>query len=136
MGPSFRRHQFPVVVLYLSSVQKVQSWSSKNVGSRRAFVAGSALTWGFTAVTQEASALQKRNEALCGTGFFTNIWQYKCTDLGDIEDEGRSRAMSAEETAKLEGLAGKLSIGAVTETAGEKRSKDDEAARETNSKEY
>jgi hypothetical protein len=43
-----------------------------------------------------------RNEMLCGTGFFTNIWQYKCTDLGDIEDEGKIKAMKKE--AKMDSL--------------------------------
>lgn len=37
-----------------------------------------------------AKALKPRNEALCGTGFFENIWQFKCTELGDIEDEGKA----------------------------------------------
>jgi hypothetical protein len=59
----------------------------------------------------EALAVKPRNEMLCGTGFFTNIWQYKCTDLGDIEDEGKIKAMSAEEETKMDSLMGKLSMG-------------------------
>jgi hypothetical protein len=58
----------------------------------------------------EAHAVKPRNEMLCGTGFFTNIWQYKCTDLGDIEDEGKIKAMSAEEETKMDSLMGKLSM--------------------------
>jgi hypothetical protein len=58
----------------------------------------------------EAQAVKPRNEMLCGTGFFTNIWQYKCTDLGDIEDEGKIKAMSTEEESKMDSLMGKLSM--------------------------
>mmetsp|Transcript_32553 Transcript_32553/g.65925 ORF Transcript_32553/g.65925 Transcript_32553/m.65925 type:complete len:163 (+) Transcript_32553:230-718(+) len=57
-----------------------------------------------------AFALKPNNEALCGTGFFTNIAQYKCTDIGDISDEGRSRQMSSEEESKLDSLMGKFDL--------------------------
>jgi len=55
-----------------------------------------------------ALALKPNNEALCGTGFFTNIAQYKCTDIGDISDEGRSRKTTAEEDGRLDGLMAKF----------------------------
>ena len=57
-----------------------------------------------------AFALKKRNEALCGTGFFEHIYEYKCTEIGDIEDEGYSRAMNAEENGLTDGLMGKLGV--------------------------
>jgi hypothetical protein len=44
---------------------------------------------------------------LCGTGFFTNIWQYKCTDLGDIEDEGKINVYRRR--GQMDSLMGKLS---------------------------
>jgi hypothetical protein len=37
----------------------------------------------------EALAVHPRNELL-----FANIWQYKCTNLGDIEDERTSKNVS------------------------------------------
>jgi hypothetical protein len=41
-----------------------------------------------------AWALKPRNEALCGTGLFTNFLEYRCTDLGDISDEGQKTSFS------------------------------------------
>ena len=67
----------------------------------------------------EVQAVKPRNEMLCGTGFFTNIWQYKCTDLGDIEDEGKIKAMSIEEESKTDSLMGKLSMAGGESPVGE-----------------
>ena len=58
----------------------------------------------------DASALQARNEALCGTGFFTNIALYKCTDIGDISDEGRSRPLSTTEEGSMQSLMDKMGM--------------------------
>jgi len=55
-----------------------------------------------------ASALKEKNESLCGTGFFEHIYEYKCTAIGDIQDEGVSKAMSQEETGVTDSLMGKL----------------------------
>ena len=57
---------------------------------------------------QPALALKPNNEALCGTGFFTNIAQYKCTDIGDISDEGKSRKTTAEEDSRMDSLMSKF----------------------------
>lgn len=57
-----------------------------------------------------ATAVQERNEALCGTGFFTNIWQYKCTDLGDISDEGIGKELSSSETTAADALLSKMNL--------------------------
>lgn len=57
-----------------------------------------------------ANALQERNDALCGTGFYTNIWQYKCTVVGDIEDEGIPKDLSAEDQGTVDSLMSKLNI--------------------------
>jgi hypothetical protein len=96
-----------------SPPQSQTSVSPSTSASRRGFFVSAA--W-FTSVglmggANEAQAVKPRNEMLCGTGFFTNIWQYKCTDLGDIEDEGKIKAMSAEEETKMDSLMGKLSMG-------------------------
>mmetsp|Transcript_47401 Transcript_47401/g.53014 ORF Transcript_47401/g.53014 Transcript_47401/m.53014 type:complete len:134 (+) Transcript_47401:174-575(+) len=44
-------------------------------------------------VPTPALALRNKNEALCGTGFFEHIYVYKCTSIGDIEDEGTSKKL-------------------------------------------
>eukprot|EP00980_Cylindrotheca_fusiformis_P021435 scaffold8301_cov184-Cylindrotheca_fusiformis.AAC.3 len=36
--------------------------------------------------------------------------QYKCTDLGDISDEGKSRKISTEEIGTMEALLGKMGV--------------------------
>lgn len=55
-----------------------------------------------------ALALKQKNEALCGTGFFEHIYEYKCTSIGDIEDEGTSKELSSAETGVTDSLMGKL----------------------------
>jgi hypothetical protein len=65
--------------------------SSKS--SRRIFLSQIS-AFGFVA---PAKALQEKNDVLCGTGFFTHIFEYKCTEIGDIEDEGTSKGLSSTE---------------------------------------
>jgi hypothetical protein len=60
--------------------------------------------------SEDASALEERNEMLCGTGFFTNIAQYKCTDIGDIGGEGKVKKMSEKELGSMESLLGKMGV--------------------------
>lgn len=57
-----------------------------------------------------AWAVKERNEALCGTGFFTNIAQYKCTEIGDISEDGKVQPLSASEEGSMESLLGKLGM--------------------------
>eukprot|EP00536_Pseudo-nitzschia_multiseries_P003735 jgi/Psemu1/302139/fgenesh1_kg.59_\ len=61
-----------------------------------------------TSFPSSALALKQKNEALCGTGFFEHIYEYKCTAIGDIQDEGVSKAMNQEETGVTDSLIGKL----------------------------
>jgi hypothetical protein len=118
------------IFLLLQVMATVTAWTppqsqkstSTSTSSRRGFLVGAA-AW-FTSVglmggANEAQAVKPRNEMLCGTGFFTNIWQYKCTDLGDIEDEGKIKAMSAEEEAKMDTLMGKLGMPGGESPVGE-----------------
>lgn len=58
-----------------------------------------------------AHAVKPRNEALCNTGLFENFLEYRCTPIGNIEDEGQSRAMSSQEQAATDSLLSKLSLG-------------------------
>ena len=53
-------------------------------------------------------ALKERNEALCSTGFFTNIAQWYCTDIGDISDEGVGRSLSQVEENAADSLLNKI----------------------------
>jgi hypothetical protein len=108
-----------VIVLLFHVMGEVNAWSPpqsetslSTSTSRRGFFVGAACftSIGLMGGANEALAVKPRNEMLCGTGFFTNIWQYKCTDLGDIEDEGKIKTVSAEEEAKMDTLMGKLSM--------------------------
>jgi len=67
--------------------------------------------FGLLSATPAAHALKKKNEALCGTGFFEHIYEYKCTAIGDIEDEGTSKGLSQSETGLTDSLMGKLDLG-------------------------
>lgn len=81
---------------------------------RRAFwktgIATTALGLAGLAAPTPAHALKKRNEALCGTGFFEHIYEYKCTAIGDIQDEGYSKALNQAESGLTDGLMGKLGL--------------------------
>ncbi|CAJ1899893.1 unnamed protein product [Cylindrotheca closterium] len=72
-----------------------------------------------------ALALKERNEALCGTGFFTNIAQYMCTDIGDISDEGKSRKVTDSELSSMDSLLGKLGATETTESMEPEQTKDE-----------
>ena len=83
-----------------------RSWVSK------ANAAASSLIFGVAMTEQPpvANALEKRNEVLCGTGFFTNIAQYKCTDIGDISGDGKAKELSKDEESSVGSLMGKLGL--------------------------
>lgn len=55
-----------------------------------------------------AHATQAKNEALCNTGFFTNVGAWYCTDIGNIGDEGRPRPMSEDAESSVNSLMSKL----------------------------
>jgi hypothetical protein len=70
-------------------------------------------TFLFGSFPQPALALKERNEMLCATGFFTNIAQYMCTEIGDISDEGRSQTFDKEDKelgSILDSLMGKMGV--------------------------
>jgi len=81
--------------------------------SRRIIIASSAFVTAavpyFTS-TQMAQALQERNEALCNTGFFTNVGAWYCTDIGNIGDEGKSKELSVEAMSTVDSLMSKFDI--------------------------
>ena len=57
-----------------------------------------------------AYALQERNEVLCGTGFFTNVGAWYCTDIGNIGDEGSSKPLSKQEASSVDSLMSKFNL--------------------------
>ena len=63
-----------------------------------------------TSNCNEAQATKPRNEALCNTGFFTNIAQRMCTDIGDITEDGLSKGLSMQEKDTADDLLGKLNL--------------------------
>ena len=71
-----------------------------------------------------AYALQERNEVLCGTGFFTNVGAWYCTDIGNIGDEGSAKPMSKQEASSVDSLMSKFNFedDSITTTAEESSS--------------
>ena len=59
---------------------------------------------------EASNALEPRNEVLCGTGFFTNIAQYKCTEIGDISNDGKVKKIKQEEQATMDSLLAKMGV--------------------------
>lgn len=57
-----------------------------------------------------ANAIQEKNEALCNTGFFTNVGAWYCTDIGNIGDEGKSKELSPNEEASVDSLMSKFDL--------------------------
>ena len=102
---------FKLSVLVLLLFQSTYAYSPQL--TRRGWMSKSnAMVFSTTFISQarEANALEKRNEALCGTGFFTNIAQYKCTEIGDISGDGKAKEMSKEEESLSDSLMGKLAL--------------------------
>ncbi len=57
-----------------------------------------------------AHAVQAKNEALCNTGFFTNVGAWYCTDIGNIGDEGRPKPISEDAESSVNSLMRKFNI--------------------------
>jgi hypothetical protein len=125
-----------LVLLSLHSVPSVEALASPTPpSSRRSFVASSiGAGLGILGVPSMANAVKERNEALCGTGFFTNIWQYKCTDIGDIADEGVPKDLSSSEQGATESLMSKFNLGDAVVDLAEGPSATKEQANESSKK--
>lgn len=84
--------------------------------SRRHYLletAGGLVTFGaWTTGPKPTEALEKKNEVLCGTGFFTNIAQYKCTDIGDISNDGKVTSLSETQDMATDSLLSKFGLDA------------------------
>jgi hypothetical protein len=79
-----------------------------------------SLVFASGAVPSAANAVVERNEALCATGFFVNIYQYKCTDIGDIEEDGKAKELSNDENSSVNSLMGKLGLDESTSFVSDK----------------
>ncbi len=63
-----------------------------------------------TAPKTAAYALQPRNEQFCSTGLFEHFMEYKCTPIGDIQDEGIGKEFTNVEEQTTNSLLSKLGI--------------------------
>ena len=61
-------------------------------------------------VSRPSLALKERNEQLCATGFFTNFLEYRCTEIGDISDEGQKTTFSGTDAGAADSLLDKLNL--------------------------
>lgn len=76
--------------------------------NRRNILAAALLSSVIVVGAPAARAVKPRNEALCDTGLFDNFLEYRCTPLGNIEDEGAGRKMSETEESTTSSLMSKL----------------------------
>jgi hypothetical protein len=102
-----RHLTYLLLSIIYSNIFSTASLSLK-ANTRRSFCA--FFVCGGIVTPRSALGIQPRNEALCGSGFFTNIWQYKCTEIGDIEDEGVAKNLSADDEIALDSLILKLNL--------------------------
>jgi len=70
-----------------------------------------------------AYALQERNEALCSTGFFTNVGAWYCTDIGNIGDEGQVKPLSKKDEVSVDSLMSKFNFEDSSTTEGDSSGK-------------
>jgi hypothetical protein len=82
-------------------------------GRRRSFLFSPLLVIPYlvSASPPASHAVKPRNEALCNTGLFENFLEYRCTAIGNIQDEGYTKELSAEETQSTDSLLSKLGLG-------------------------
>ena len=70
----------------------------------------SSMSIAATTPTTAAYALQPRNEQFCSTGLFEHFMEYKCTPIGDIQDEGIGKELTNVEEQTTNSLLSKLGI--------------------------
>mmetsp|Transcript_28588 Transcript_28588/g.42269 ORF Transcript_28588/g.42269 Transcript_28588/m.42269 type:complete len:161 (-) Transcript_28588:309-791(-) len=114
-------------VLFMSAQRQSSLLPSllKTPSSRRDAIGILATAAGISLLPSNAYAIKERNEALCGTGFFTNIAQYYCTDIGNISDEGNVKDLTSSQAETTDSLMSKLGIDTdFEEDIGQSNSKD------------
>jgi len=107
----------------------------QQIPSRRTFAArvfASTILTSNLLPTEAAYAVKERNEALCGTGFFTNIAQWYCTEIGDISDEGLGKDLSTSQESTVDSLLSKfdMNIGDGIEKEKEENRQDNSSLEE------
>ena len=85
-----------------------------------------------TSSARPSHAVQPRNEALCQTGLFENFLEYRCTPVGDIQDEGVAKALLSQEEATTDSLLLKLGSGGSDEMTTNAYSLKEKASDDTN----
>lgn len=83
----------------------------ENESNRRTILVGAFGLCSFASFVgspSDAQAVQPRNEVLCDSGLFDNFLEYRCTPLGNIEDEGAGRKLSESEESTTNSLISKL----------------------------
>lgn len=136
-APSLQGKQLHSVASSDRNQDEPEQLSNYNTSRRKMFQSISVFVAGSMGLMnhQEAAwAAQPRNEALCKTGFFTNIAQRMCTDIGDITEDGLSKDLTKSELGVTEGLLGKLNLDLgntdVKETENANNSEKDEVAKD------
>lgn len=113
-------HSAVILFAYFSLVQPMtipkRQVEYKQVNRRLWLGQVSAFIGAATCFPDMANAVKERNEALCSTGFFTNIAQWYCTDIGDISDEGIGKSLSQGQEASVDSLMSKFDIETTVES--------------------
>jgi hypothetical protein len=78
--------------------------------NRRSLIFAPSIAISLSFINAPRADALKPNNSLCGTGFFEHIYEYKCTAIGDIEDEGSVKEMSSDEVGLTDSLMGKLGL--------------------------
>jgi hypothetical protein len=107
-------HFFIFVSITFVVIAVVNVDSLALIASRRSccrIIGGVAGAFGILSnLPQPSIALTDKNDALCQTGFFTNIMQYRCTEIGDISDEGIAQDLTTDQVASTDALMSKLNV--------------------------
>lgn len=99
-------------ILYSSS--KPVNRDTAAIARRDVFaISSKAIVLSLALLTQNpasSSALESRNESLCGTGLFEHFQEWRCTTIGNILDEGVSKDLKEGDTVSIDSLMGKLGV--------------------------
>jgi hypothetical protein len=63
------------------------------------------------ALPPAAYALREKNKVLCDTGFLTNVGAWYCTDIRNIGNKGKLKALSDEANVRVDSLMSKFDFG-------------------------
>lgn len=98
--------------------------SSRRSLFQKTLVASGVFATATWIVPRPSLALKERNEQLCATGFFTNFLEYRCTEIGDISDEGQKTTFSGKDAGAADSLLDKLNLMDAPAAASDDTAKD------------